>query len=288
MSVEQAEAMRYPAPERSETALDGRSDLYALTAVLHAMLTGKHYLDLEFHVSRARQAAPGEDDDRVRDLIYRYVCDAIIHEFAERPSIIRPDTPSQLDVLVLKGLAKKREQRFATAGEMAGQLDAILKLPAAYTQDTRLQQAAKLMGEDRFEEAGQIVRQVLSKYPDSVAALELMGDIGSCSRDYPTAVESWEKATRLSPDCCGLYSKLGGLYGRLELFDRAVEAFSNGLGLRPDDPFLHYGLATALWKAGRSQKAIEALRTACKLLPDSRKEALLHSWSHKVEGPGGV
>ncbi len=90
----------YMAPEqaagRSDT--DGRVDVYALGTILYEMLTGR---------------VPHKSESMVRTLAMQML-DPI-----EPPSKVRPDLTidPDLEAVVMKALAKKREQRYATMGE---------------------------------------------------------------------------------------------------------------------------------------------------------------------------
>ncbi len=99
----------YMAPEqaagRSDT--DGRVDIYALGVILYEMICGR---------------VPHRGDSMVRTLAMQML-DPI-----EPPSRVRPDlqiTP-ELEAIVMRALAKKREQRYQTMGELLTALDGIL------------------------------------------------------------------------------------------------------------------------------------------------------------------
>lgn len=289
LSVEQAVNLKQSIEEKNcleQKAVDQRSDLYSVAAMLYQMLTGRYYLDFDDCVAKARQAAHQSAEEQVRRCIYQEVCDAIINHFPKKPSIYRPEITEQLNVKLLKGLAKKAEYRFQTAGEMVKELDAIAKSLTEGADEADLKRAAKLLDEGVSDEAGRIVKQFLTKHATNLTAIELMGDIHLQCRDYYLAVEMWEKARELKPDHHGICQKLGGLYNRLKNLDKAAQVFRRGLELRPDDPSLCNGLAMALWNGGQRREAIEALRTSCKLLHDPRKEALLTTWLKQVGDDG--
>ncbi|MBS2030210.1 MAG: protein kinase [Deltaproteobacteria bacterium] len=104
MSPEQA--MGYP--------LDGRSDLFALGAVLHELLTGAPLFD-------------GATDPEV----LRKVQDAVVAP----PSLLRPDVPPELDALVLRLLARDPKDRFRNASEAEKQLGALRYLGTTGPQE---------------------------------------------------------------------------------------------------------------------------------------------------------
>jgi serine/threonine protein kinase len=91
----------YMAPEqaagRSDT--DGRVDVYALGTIMYEMLTGR---------------VPHKSESMVRTLAMQML-DPI-----EPPSRIRPDLPiaPEVEAVVMRALAKKREQRYQTMSEL--------------------------------------------------------------------------------------------------------------------------------------------------------------------------
>lgn len=89
----------YLSPEQiSGEALDGRSDIFSLGAVLWEVLTGKKLF-------------AGDNDLAVLKLIES------CHSHVKPPSTINPRVPKELDYIVLKALAKNRDKRFQTADE---------------------------------------------------------------------------------------------------------------------------------------------------------------------------
>ncbi len=98
--------LAYIAPERikNQTA-DGRSDLFSLGVVLWELLAGRKLFrgktELETLQNVAEMPVPA-------------------------PSTIRPDVPPELDQVVARALARDPAQRYATAYELAEDLDAVL------------------------------------------------------------------------------------------------------------------------------------------------------------------
>ena len=95
----------YMAPEQVQGhAVDVRADLWALGVVLHEMLTGQR----PFHGEQAITVAH-----------------AIVHNEPDPPSALRAGIPKNADALVRTLLRKDPGDRFATAEEVTGALDAI-------------------------------------------------------------------------------------------------------------------------------------------------------------------
>ncbi|HEY1207743.1 MAG TPA: protein kinase [Terracidiphilus sp.] len=124
--------MAYAAPEQwrgtPAAELDGRTDLYALGGLLYEMLTGRTAFRAENYESWARQ-----------------------HQTTppQPPSTLRPDLANWqgLDALVLRLLAKDREQRPRHVTELLGLLDAVKSVPREVHQDTAIDRPAASLGQ---------------------------------------------------------------------------------------------------------------------------------------------
>ncbi len=93
----------YMAPEQARgSAVDHRTDLYALAAIAYRVLTGQ---------------APFSGGE-VAETLYR-----VVHTAPRRPSSLAT-LPAELDLVLAIGLAKEPDDRFATAAELAEALAA--------------------------------------------------------------------------------------------------------------------------------------------------------------------
>lgn len=96
----------YMSPEQARGgAVDHRTDLYALAAVAYRALTGH----------------PPFVSADIAETLYR-----VVHTRPTRPTLLAPELPRDVDLVLAIGLAREAADRFATAAELAGTLRAAL------------------------------------------------------------------------------------------------------------------------------------------------------------------
>jgi len=112
---------QYLSPEQARGGeVDPRSDLYSLGVVLYELLTGKTPFDGETPVEIAMKH---------------------LSNTPKPPSKLRPDVPPELDMVVLRALAKNPNDRYQSADEMESDLERVARgaRVAAATVDTATQ-----------------------------------------------------------------------------------------------------------------------------------------------------
>jgi serine/threonine protein kinase len=140
--------LAYMAPEQlGGTVVDRRADVYAAGVLLWEMTTG-------------RRLFVREDGGQV-------MVEKLLRGTIEAPSVYAPGAPRLLDAIVLHALARDREQRFATAREMALALERIG--PLAPTSEIGLwveSLAAEALGE-RDVRLRQVEMRSSALFPDT-------------------------------------------------------------------------------------------------------------------------
>jgi len=98
---------QYLSPEQARGGeIDQRSDLYSLGIVLYELLTGKTPFDGETPV----------------EIAMKHLSNA-----PQPPSKLRPDIPPELDMVVLRALAKNPDDRYQSADEMEADLERVAR-----------------------------------------------------------------------------------------------------------------------------------------------------------------
>lgn len=105
----------YMSPEqaRGEKGIDGQSDIYSLGAILFELLTGQRPYDA----------------DTPAGFIYKH-----IHEPVPNIHTIQPNLPLGGQAVIEKAMAKNRDERYATAREMAAALKAVAEGNVSFGQ----------------------------------------------------------------------------------------------------------------------------------------------------------
>ncbi|HZT94693.1 MAG TPA: Stk1 family PASTA domain-containing Ser/Thr kinase [Gaiellaceae bacterium] len=112
---------QYLSPEQARGGeVDPRSDLYSLGVVLYELLTGKTPFDGETPV----------------EIAMKHLSNA-----PKPPSKLRPDVPRELDMVVMRALAKNPDDRYQSADEMEADLERVARgaRVSAATVDTATQ-----------------------------------------------------------------------------------------------------------------------------------------------------
>lgn len=128
------------------------------------------------------------------------------------------------------------------------------------TIGARLQEAEEELRAGQLDQAKAKVQEELAANPSSVAAYNLLGMIYGSERDYPDALDAFQRALKLAPNSVPTRNNLGNLYVTQNRMDLAEKEFRHVLRLAPANAGANYNLALVLMAKGSFADAIPHLR----------------------------
>ena len=137
------------------------------------------------------------------------------------------------------------------------------------SQDNQdIAEAAELEKEEKFAEAEQIYRQILTRHPDNVSAMRLWARLGVQQKRYAGAEALLQQAVKVAPGFKRAWADLCSTQVEQEKFDDAIKNAKRLIKLQPRSPDGHIWLAVASALAGHHQDAVESFDNALEIAPD--------------------
>ncbi|MBX3427831.1 MAG: serine/threonine protein kinase [Pirellulales bacterium] len=230
--------LRYMSPEQAagqQALIDPRTDVYSLGATLYELLT-------------LAPAFPGEDR--------REVLRAVIERDPLPLRELAPEIPVDLETIVLCALSKSREDRYATAAEMADDLRRFLEdKPTRARRPTVIDRATNLVRRHRRATAALAGFLLVVAVLSTTGAALLSREQARTAAALEDAQTSLEKARRVVDRFGGQFvHELERLPGS-EPLRRAVLAdtldyYRDFIAQASDDPHLNADLAATQYQAG--------------------------------------
>jgi len=142
-------------------------------------------------------------------------------------------------------------------------------MPALPTDARRmLAQAMQFHNAGQLPQAEALYRQILSRHPNNVDALHLLGVLAGQAGRPDAAVELISRAIQLKPNHPDFHNNLGLACKTLGRLEPAIESYRRALALKPNDPDVHNNLAVALKDQGNLEQAIAHFEKALALRPN--------------------
>jgi tetratricopeptide (TPR) repeat protein len=138
-----------------------------------------------------------------------------------------------------------------------------------------IDEARRLLDEDRAEKARQVLEDYLKTSPQSVVGWKVMGRALRKLGEHEEALSAYRRASDLAPRDIESIFWMGTLERWLGRWEESLKAFSSALGISPDDVGCLVGRARALMRFGTYDQAERDLRHVLELSPDNTEAASL-------------
>lgn len=130
-----------------------------------------------------------------------------------------------------------------------------------------LNEAYRLIADDRAPEALELLLRTLRVYPDSAQGWLLLGRGLIQHKEVPAAETALRRAIRLKADAPEAQFYLGVALFLQKMPKEALPYFRKATELKPDYPFAHYNIGECLRQLNDLPGAIEAFRAAIRCQP---------------------
>ncbi len=202
--------LHYMSPEQIRgEKLDGRTDIFSAGCILYELLAGVRPFSGESATS----------------ILYN-----IVHETPKPVVEENSDLPQEVQRVIDRALSKKAEDRFATAGEMAKELDRILSvyrktLPrTTSSHEKSLQELQSLAKERDWREVSKKAKKLLEEHPQLDEARRLLRR--ALREIHQEESEGQSFAAERTKHFEEIYGELTGLYGSKSVTARGPSALA--------------------------------------------------------------
>lgn len=124
-------------------------------------------------------------------------------------------------------------------------------------------------------EALQLANHMIERFPQSDAALFLMGSVYGHVGDIERTIASWEEVIRLNPQHADVYDKLAQLVKDQGDVEQALVYWQQGLKINPGNARSLWALANTYIERHQAEQAVDLLKEAGVIAPRSTRNYYL-------------
>jgi tetratricopeptide (TPR) repeat protein len=129
-------------------------------------------------------------------------------------------------------------------------------------------EAERRIAEGEPERSADVLRELVTRYPDEKEALVLLADFHLVRRQGAPAAEMYEKVVALDPLHKIAYNNMTYAYEYAGNYDKAIESINRYIALAPDEPNPYDTRGDLYAHYGRLDEAMASYRQALKRKPD--------------------
>jgi len=136
-------------------------------------------------------------------------------------------------------------------------------------QDNKdIAKAVELEKEEKFAEAEQIYRQILTRHPDNVTAIRLWAQLGIKQKQFAEAEKFLRQAVKVSPGYSRAWNDLCGVQLEQENYDDVIQSANTLIKLKPHSFDGYIWLAAGTAASGKHEEAIGYYDKAIEIEPN--------------------
>ena len=251
----------YSPPEQYEGRQKPQSDIYALGATLHHLLTGK-FPEIPFYFDPVRSFNP-----RISIPMEKVVMKALEPDLNNRFTTALEMEKALLYVKQNKDLYLYKPKEKKKIEEAETELNEIGQDPDLSKGHSNL--AVLYARKGYYNHARRELNKSIKLNANSSEAYSNLGYVCLMLEDYDKAIEHLKHAIKLDKTLSVAYCNLGVVYSRTGQMDEAIEQFRRALQIDPRLAEAHVNLSHIYGTKGRYDKMIDECRKAIKIKPDS-------------------
>ena len=130
-------------------------------------------------------------------------------------------------------------------------------LPSADPSQEQLQDLVDLFSLGKAQETVQLSEQLLVSFSNSATLYNIRGAAYGALKQFPQAVDSFQRVLEISPNSAEAYSNMGNALRAQGDFEAALVKFYKALEIRPDFIDAHYNLAINYEEIGELDHALD-------------------------------
>jgi tetratricopeptide (TPR) repeat protein len=155
----------------------------------------------------------------------------------------------------------------AESGQRA-ESEAAMKEAFRLSPDRALIADAEFAARDgRMEDAEKKLREVLSRQPNNIKALRMLGTIALEANRWNAAQRLLERAVELAPNVAMGWTDLANLYLKQDRYDEALNTVQRAIDITPEFAHSYVVKGNTLSRAQRHEEALQAYRKALEISP---------------------
>jgi putative PEP-CTERM system TPR-repeat lipoprotein len=184
--------------------------------------------------------------------------------------------PRSAEILSVRGGAHLGLGQLAPAADA---FDQALRLEPQFPP-ALLGQARLATVERKLDRAAELVDRVLASAPKDYEAWLLAGDLRHVRKDNDKAAAAYGQALQLQAGNVEAYLRRATVFTDAGKFDAAQADIDAARKIAPGNPTVAYAQALLLFRQGKPQPALQALRPVLRIAPDHMPSMLLAGLSH--------